>query len=100
SPALTFRPIMLTRRGFAITPVGLVAGERGRGDLAVLLRSPAADAQRADDPAFEDDRHAALDRDHTGQAEDCGPACGDPVGESLARPLEHRGGPRLLLRHD
>src|SRR4051812_40110233 len=68
------------------------------GADAVLLRGHAADADRTDDLAVDDQRDAALEWRHAGEAEDRQPAAGQPVLEGLARPLEARRGARLVLR--
>ncbi len=54
----------------AMGPIGglFQTDQRRSGDFAILLGRSAADANRADNPAVDDNRRAAFDGNHTRQA--------------------------------
>ena len=76
------------------------AVDAGAGDLCVLRRQHAGDADGADDLAVHHDRQAAFERHDILQRQkaQAGAAAGDGVVQHLGRPLEHQCGLRLALR--
>jgi hypothetical protein len=66
------------------------------GDLAVLLRGPAAGADRTDDFSPRDEGEPALDRRSPVQRQDGRAAAGERILEDLAGPPEQGGGAGLV----
>jgi hypothetical protein len=69
----------------------------GLRHLAVLWSRAAAGADRTDDLAAGDDRHAALERDRAMQRQDRVATTGEGILEDLCRSTEQRGRPRLSM---
>src|SRR5262249_37895323 len=78
---------------FLVSDRGSGARSSDFGDVLIFLRSVSADADRADDFVFEDDRNAALQRRRSGQSQRSYATVTHLIFKHFAWPPENRRSP-------